>query len=296
MKSYVARHGPEALIPSRKEPFSALNLSTILRLSNGTRIGTRTLDWSSFFFASFKALLCVGLAAGFRKAELCTQDGGSFVRGHLSRASVAWRIGGIMVAKATCEQLRNLQPGDCAAIRPPTCKNDPFGQWFSDKAIWLPFNDSPVNAAKALAELFAMFPGGTKDWDTTPLFCMDDNGSPLCHLLASDTFQALLRAAFPREDTSKWSLHSLRIGCATALLAAGASPELIQALCRWRSPHSAAIYARLGPSDYCQWVNCVEKQRIDAVSAKRIFDIRLDADAFVAALNGPELRLLEHDL
>ena len=89
-------------------------------------------------------------------------------------------------------------------------------------------------------------------------------------------------------DTSRWSLHSLRIGCASALLAAGAKPDLIQALCRWRSPQSALIYARIGPTDYSYWMDRVANQKVDAITAKRVFDVRIDADAFVAVLNSAD--------
>jgi hypothetical protein len=90
IRAYIALHGPESLVPARKEPFSNSDLVTVLRLPSGTQLGKYRLDWSDFLFVSFKALLCTGLSAAFRKAELCTQDGKSYERGHLSRASVAW--------------------------------------------------------------------------------------------------------------------------------------------------------------------------------------------------------------
>jgi len=287
VRDYIARHGPESLIPARKEPFSSSDLMTVLRLPSGTQLGKHKLDWSVFLFVSFKALLCTGLSAAFRKAELCTQDGKSYERGHLSRASVAWRIGGIEISQASHAQLRKLRRGDLVAIRPPLCKNDPFGQWFSDKAIWLPFDNTETNAAKALAELFLRLPENDAARASTPLFSIDAAGAPLHHSEADEIFKTLIRQAFPGIDISRWSLHSLRIGCASALLAAGARPDLIQALCRWRSPQSALIYARIGPTDYSYWMDRVANQKVDAVTAKRIFDVRIDADAFVAVLNGP---------
>jgi hypothetical protein len=288
IRAYIALHGPESLVPARKEPFSNSDLVTVLRLPSGTQLGKYRLDWSDFLFVSFKALLCTGLSAAFRKAELCTQDGKSYERGHLSRASVAWRIGGKEINQVSHAQLRKLRRGDLVAIRPPLCKNDPFGQCFSDKAIWLPFDNTETNAAKALAELFLRLPENDTARQTTPLFSITVAGSPLQHSEADEIFKALLRHAFPRMDTSRWSLHSLRIGCASALLAAGAKPDLIQALCRWRSPQSALIYARIGPTDYSYWMDRVANQKVDAITAKRVFDVRIDADAFVAVLNSAD--------
>ena len=40
-----------------------------------------------------------------------------------------------------------------------------------------------------------------------------------------------LKAAFLFEDSARWSMQSLRVGAANALLKAGASMEMIQALC-----------------------------------------------------------------
>jgi hypothetical protein len=61
-------------------------------------------------------------------------------------------------------------------------------------------------------------------------------GATMSHAEASRVLQHALKAAFPLADSSRWSMHSLRIGAATALMTARASMELIQALCRWRSP------------------------------------------------------------
>ena len=64
----------------------------------------------------------------------------------------------------------------------------------------------------------------------------------------------LLRHNVPASDVNNYSFHSLRIGFASALLAAGCPYDMIQALARWRSAESVKIYARLNPSDYTGWV------------------------------------------
>jgi hypothetical protein len=45
------------------------------------------------------------------------------------------------------------------------------------------------------------------------------------------------------------SLHSGRVGLACAMLARTCSGLLIQAFCRWKSPESVKIYARINPED-----------------------------------------------
>ena len=87
----------------------------------------------------------------------------------------------------------------------------------------------------------------------TPLFSPDGRsaftGSALDSIL-----QRILRTLMPAAEASKYSWHSARIYLACALLAAGASPGQIQALCRWVSEESLHIYARLNESAYAYWV------------------------------------------
>jgi hypothetical protein len=59
-------------------------------------------------------------------------------------------------------------------------------------------------------------------------------------------------------------------------------------MCRWRSPKSVDIYARLGPRDYASSVVEIERQRVDAVTAQRVREIRMDYDDIVAILGGPQ--------
>ena len=289
IRAFVRDNGPEALLPARKEPLDAHGVRRILALPKGQPLGGRQLDWGSFFFASIAAVLCTGLAAAFRKAELCLPDGADFEPGRLSVDSVSWLIGGLAIATPSHQQLRGLKKGDFCVVRPPICKNDPFALHFGSKPIWLPVNDDPVNAAKALATMFLLGPEVFVDPKRTPLFRADPGGRPLRHGLLDAVFRDLIIAAFPNVDPSRWSVHSLRIGAACALLAAKAPHALIQAVCRWRSAKSVDIYARLGPTDYARYVEAIERQAVDAVTSQRVREVRLDYDDIVAILDGPQL-------
>ena len=293
IRRFVRENGSEALMPARKEPLDANGLRRILSVASGISAGRRLLDWNNYFFISFKAMLCTGLAAAFRKAELCLPDGTSFVLGQLSIASVSWVIGGTAIASAAHDHLARLQVGDFCVIKPPICKNDPFALHFGTKPIWLPVNDDPINAARAIAAMFLADPAPAHCPERTPLFRASSAGDAIRHGDADATFRSLVAAAFPAADPSRWSLHSLRIGAACALLAAQASHALIQAVCRWRSTKSVDIYARLGPTDYARFVRTIEQQAVDAVTTQRVHEIRLDYDDIVAALDGPRLDIDE---
>ena len=159
-----------------------------------------------------------------------------------------------------------------------------FGLHFGWKPIWLPFGGSSTNAARAIAEMLIAIPIPAEKASGTSLFCLDCEGTPIYHREADRILANLLKAAFATENCSRWSFHSLRIGAACALLKANASMELIQALCRWRSPRSVGIYARLGPADYGHWVLLAQRQQTDAVTARNL--PRIDYDGIVGFLSG----------
>jgi len=80
----------------------------------------------------------------------------------------------------------------------------------------------------------------------------------------------LLRENAPEERISARSFHSFRIGFACALLAANCPYDMIQALARWRSDKSVAIYARLNPSEYSGWVTKVMQQTTTSRTVARM--------------------------
>ena len=256
----------------------------IFSLPEGTKIGTRTLSWREGYWIAWRALLSCGFAAAFRKAELLPAQR-SINSTVLTRASVSWIIDGVPTANPTRAQLEKLSKGDYVVVVPPTSKADPFGLIYTTKPIYLPFADTVGNAAKAVTILLLEVPIPVASRAVVQLFCYDADGTTMGHSEASRVLQHTLKAAFPLEDSSRWSMHSLRIGAATALLKAGASMEMIQALCRWRSPKSVNIYARLGASDYGTWMNEAQLQHTDASTTRNL--PCLDNDGIIATLAGP---------
>jgi hypothetical protein len=283
IKEYVSVNGIAELLPKRKEPLTTEIVTKILALPSGTKIGARSLSWLDPYFVVFKAILCAGLSAGFRKAEMCMAEGASFDYTTISRANLTWKIQGVPMASPTTAQLLTLADGDFCAIMPAACKNDPFGLHFSWKPIWLPVNGAPTNAARAIADMLIAVPVATAVAATTPLFSVTSTGEPVRHRAADSSLRNLLNAALPGQRTTQWSMHSLRIGAASALLAAGATPDQIMAMCRWRSAGSVGIYARFGPEDYGRWVLRAQAAHVDAVTA--LNTPRVDHDDLFTLLN-----------
>ena len=88
--------------------------------------------------------------------------------------------------------------------------------------------------------------------------------------LADRMLKYLLLKIMSEDEAARYSWHSFRIGLACALLAKGARPELIQALCRWKSAESLVIYARLNAEAYGDWVLKALSARISSIQTANL--------------------------
>jgi len=253
---HIKEHGSESLLPERKDPIGPTLCRQLLRTPEGTNLGAKKLDWSSPLFLSLGAMFALSESTGFRKAEVALPNGCDFDDRRLRRSSLLWEIDGTLHADPSPAQLRALVRGrDKAVIKPPRSKADYDGTIWGAHPIWLVFDDTDVaNAARWLLRLELQLPlrGGQRV--ETPLFVSSAALEPMLHSTVDCYLEHLLRANVPEERVSAYSFHSFRIGFACALLAANCPYDMIQALARWRSDKSVAIYARLNPSEYSGWV------------------------------------------
>jgi hypothetical protein len=81
----VREHGPDALLPQRKEPMTREILSALLALP---------FDPSDTLAVMFRAMMCVCFQAGFHKSKVCIPDDASFGRDRLRRSPLRWSICG----------------------------------------------------------------------------------------------------------------------------------------------------------------------------------------------------------
>ena len=161
---------------------------------------------------------------------------------------------------------------DYAVIKPPRSKADQDGTKFGALPIYLIFDPSdPINAPSWLQRLELRLPCHGSDRKSRPLFTEDHLGrAPMSHATVDRLLGLLLRAFLPEDEAKVYSFHSFRVGFACALLAAGCDPATIQALARWRSTESLAIYARLNPADYAAWVSKALSQTTDSITTRRL--------------------------
>ena len=137
------------------------------------------------------------------------------------------------------------------------------------------FDDTDVaNAAWWLQRLELAFPLRGAERGHAPLFFTDGRSfAPMTHSTVDTYLGHLLRANVPAEEVASYSFHSFRIGFASALLAANCPYDMIQALARWRSDKSIAIYARLNPEDYAGWVTKALQQHTTSTTTASLTPI-----------------------
>ena len=269
LRDYVAMHGPEALVPRRREPLTNPLIAGLLNLPEDTVLGPRSkVQWSHPNFSSLRAMFATFAQTGFRKAELSLAEGVAFGKIHASLANVRWLIGGKIYEAPTAEQLRSLSDGDFCLLTPPLSKSDQFGLHWGASTIYLRFYSSPqahpICAAREMAaeELRRCVPPDSRR--TAPLFVRAD-GSPWRHKQLSSIFHSMLVVLIGEDAAKNFSIHSFRIYLACALLAAGASHGTICAMLRWRSDDALRIYARINDDRYADELERAACARVSSV-------------------------------
>jgi hypothetical protein len=289
-RRFVALHGPEALLPDRKEPFTDLVVDAMFAVPAGTSIGGRLLDWDNVFFRSWRLGLALTRQAAFRKGEIAPVER---TNADLSRASVVFRIDGVIFAAPSRAQLLSMRAGrDAIGVRPPRLKNDQFQLHFGTHVVWCPLDDSPNNAARCAIDLELCAPIAPHERAATPLLIASSvTRDALTPRLFDSVLRDLLVLGVGPDQAKHYSAHSGRIELACRLLAAGASRPMIQALCRWRGESALDIYARINASDYEAWTRRAAAASIDSIEATSLPTIDSDiaaiaATSLAAALGG----------
>ena len=297
-RSYVLLNGPESLQPRRKAPLTNQLTTAILSVPNGTALQRRcpTVNWDSPLFTAFRAMLTTTRQAGARKADLIPPKAEQFHSKELAdlmdmvptllasagrsertssggglptRSNIAWSIGGRHLTDPDPIALRHLAKGDYAIYQPGGTKTDHDATTF-DNPVYLPFEDSPLNAASAIASMELGLPIRGARRRQTPLFAIDRAGTSLDQVLADDIFKQLATLALGASTASTLSLHSGRVWLANAMHAIKAPPTTIQRYVRWRSIDSVLTYLRISPEEYTATILRASAADISHVDAEQL--------------------------
>ena len=180
--------------------------------------------------ANWRAAMSTGFCGLMRAAEFAVQRGGSFDPDqHLTRADVTF---------FTDDESRR-----CAAVMMRPCKN---GKYLHGKQFKLVLvgGGSLLDPVADLEHLFHVDPVPKAEEATTPLFRVCGSGAPAA--MTVDQVRKMLRSLMKAlgEDERLFGAHSLRIGGASAALAAGVPPPVIRLCGRWSS-ELWELYARM---------------------------------------------------
>ena len=177
--------------------------------------------------ANWRALLAVGFVGLLRGAECTIPDGVSpDWSQHLTRADVSFRV--------------VLGVGRCVVVLMRPVKNRKVLRGKHVELI-LAAGGSLIDAVEELSALFELDPVPEAERASTPLFRIEDGGPIRTSQLRGMVKLLMSRLGLPAK---LFGAHSLRIGGATAALAAGVSPSLIRLLGRWSSD-VYEIYTRM---------------------------------------------------
>jgi len=215
--------------------------------------------------------MAVASSGVFRKGKLALQDGASHALAQMSRASLFWIFRGTILRAPTATQLLALQPGDKAGLQAGPCKNGPWGAFFAAHPLYFAYDPEDAdNTAARLRTLILLCPVPTERLRATPLFTSTCQFEPMRHRDLDCSLHALLVVVFGSQGAEKYSWHSLRVGLACALLAAGAPGAEVLALCRWRSASSLRVYAHISFKDYTSWLRRAEAEDARAIQGPNL--------------------------
>ena len=177
--------------------------------------------------ANWRAALQVGFCGLLRGKELGKGDAKrSDLSKELTRADVSFEVRG---------------GKRCASLTMRPCEKGKMGMQGKTVKVWLAGGGSHLDPVAALEELFRVDAVPREEWASTPLFREADGNA-----FTTRRVRAVVRGLMEcgGEPPLEFGAHSLRIGGATAALAAGVPPHYIKAMGRWCS-EIYEIYCRV---------------------------------------------------
>lgn len=269
-RNFKAIYGVETLMPGRKQPLTPNMWRRIEDLTEGQHLPGRA-PWSPANRHRDQCILRIGRVlwrTGHRLGEIVAHPSGEL--NFLTRSCVSIRkASGAVVAAPTGADWRDLRAGDSVLLAPCASKTDPFGEVHCMFPSVLPFNGDAHSAAASVRDIELETPCQPSQRDYTPLFS-DENGRPFTYSVLHKELRTLLTALFGAAIAGAMSWHSIRIGLACALHAAGCPDAVIQLICRWECPGSLHVYRQLGVEQNTYWTDKAGAAKFDALRVNNL--------------------------
>ena len=149
---------------------------------------------------------------------------------------------------------------------PVPCKNDPDNRKFGNSPI--PSRLHPtrtINFAREMIQYELMRRTEGVDRSTAPLLLAPRSAGPFTKRALDVHFKRLFAHVCTPQRLAQLSVHSFRVYCACALMAAGATPEQVMLLLRWSSESARKLYARVADSTQVGLLESAAEAAIDTV-------------------------------
>jgi len=269
LRSYLRVHLVVATAPRRRNPMLREMWRSIEALREGQPLRDR-VPWSPATRLLDRTVLRLGRLlwrCGHRLGEIVASADGAI--SYLTRSSVTYRIAGTPYVDPSNAQLDLMREGDVLELAATVSKPDQFGEEHAPFCAVLPFDGTPSSAAASIIALERERPCHGAARKTTPLFA-DAHGAPFTYGALTRALFQVLRALFGEAVARTLSWHSIRIGLACALHAAGCPDELIQLICRWACVESLKEYRRISNTSNVYWTDRAAVAIFDASQAANI--------------------------
>jgi len=181
-----------------------------------------------------------------------------------------------------------LKVGDFVLLAPCASKPDQFGEEHSPFPSVLPFTD-PLSAAAAVRDIELERPCHGKDARRKMALFANASGTPYTYACLNRRLHELLEGLFGAAVSSTLSWHSIRIGLACALHAAGCPDAVIQLICRWASEASLKVYRLLGVTAHVDWCDRAARAQFEAIRVNNLPALDNSVD-YAALLASPAAR------
>ena len=280
-REYELIHGPEALMPQKREGFTPGMVRMLLRAVDGLKLGTRKhpeIFRGSWLAYNIKGAISLSGNAGFRQSEVTTMEHSEFTAMQMSRASLFFIIQGKVRRSPSRAELTSMVEGDKVGILAACAKND---QWASN---FMPFpvimGIHPMEPDDPhLRDLALYCPIPADQLRRTPLFTMSSAGVPLGYNFLTQVLKALLAVVIPPNLAAQYTWHSFRVGLACALRAAQAPDWVLLALIRWRSPSSIPGYGRVSFDSAASWLDQAAMQESTSIQSTHLPAVNIEPNA-----------------
>ena len=198
------------------------------------------LDPSKPEHANIRAALAVALQSLLRSAEYTSKDGKFHVNSTITREDVVELTSErLVMMMAPCKNMHHLGGKTCPIV--------------------IGSGGRFVDAVAEVTNLLKVDPTPAGQASSTPLFRDPSTNSPLKYDVINTMIKSLMRAI--GENPDEFATHSMRIGGATALFAAGANETVIRTMGRWSSDLHR-LYVRACFEQCCSWTKQAGSQTV----------------------------------